>query len=47
MLEEFRNDWEAADDDSGAELGIRPHAHWDYVIADVRGLNNLPGVVGP
>ena len=47
MLEELRYDWEAADNDSGGELGKRPHAHWDHVVADVGGLNSLPGVVGP
>ena len=47
MLEEFGDDWQAADDDSGGELGIGPQAHWDHVVADIGGLSNLPGVVGP
>ena len=47
VLKELRYDWEAADDDSGGELGIRPHAHLDHVVADVWGLNNLPSIVGP
>ena len=47
MLEELGYDWEAADDDSGGELGVGPHAHLDHVVADVGGLDDFPGVVGP
>ena len=47
MLEKFWYDWEAADDDPGGELGISPHAHGDHVIAYVRRLDDLPGIVRP
>ena len=47
MLEKFGYDGKAADDDSGGELGRGPQAHSDHVVADIRGLSNLPGVVGP
>ena len=46
MLEELGDDGEAADDNAGGELGIRPHAHGDYVVAYVGRLDHFPGVVG-
>ena len=45
MLEEPRDDGEAADDDSSGELGVGPHAHLNHMVADVGGLDDLPGIV--
>ena len=47
MLEEFRDDREAADDNASGELGVRPHAHGNHVVAYVGGLNYLPSIVSP
>lgn len=47
VLEEFRYHRQTADDDAGRELGVRPHAHGNHVVAYVRGLDYLPGIVSP
>ena len=33
VLEELRDDWEAADTDTNGELGVGPQAHGDYIVA--------------
>ena len=45
VVEEFRDDRETADADTGGELGVGPQAHGDDIVTFVGRLDDPPGVV--